>query len=120
MRREEVLEDLVEEGREDFVGLWEVIRYVREDLEVEDDAEVRRVTLGLAEEMLKRHGMLAGVPSRDWGDFLAWDLPPDQVIRRIEAEWLALGRDPSLWEVVWFIAPERARWLRAGREGGAA
>src|SRR5262245_31548500 len=94
MRREEVLEDLVQEGREDFVGLWEVIRYVRGDLGVEDDPEVRQVTLGLVEEMLKGHGMLAGEPSRDWSEFLSWNLPPDQAVRRIEAEWLALGREP--------------------------
>jgi hypothetical protein len=105
MLAEELLEDFVEEGREDHVGLWEIVRAVREDLEVSNDDEVRRVTLDLVEQLLRRYGMEAGRPMPDWRGFLPWRLSPDEAVRRIEREWVALGREPNLWEIVWFNTP---------------
>jgi hypothetical protein len=106
MLAEELLQDFAEEGREDHVGLWEIVRAVREDLGVSDTAEVRQVTLDLIGGLLRRYGMEAGRPAPDWRNFLPWGLSPEETIRRIEAEWLALGRDPSLWEIVWFNNPD--------------
>jgi hypothetical protein len=105
MYAEEVLERFVEEGRDDHVGLWQIVRAVREDLKVHEECDVRRTTLALVGQLLGRYGMSAGVPAADGRGFLPWTLSADESLQRIETEWLALGRDPDLWEVVWFDTP---------------
>jgi hypothetical protein len=111
MLAEEVLDRFVEEGREDHVGLWQIVRAVREDLGVSDADEVRRVTLELVGALLRERGMIAGRPSLDWRGFIPWQLAPEAAVRRIEEEWLALGRDPNLWEIVWFDTLQGGRTM---------
>jgi hypothetical protein len=103
---EETLEGFVEEGRDDYVGLWEIVRAVREDFGVQDDGEVKRTSLGLIQQLLCHYGMSAGVPTPDGRGFVPWPLSTDETLRRIETEWVALGRDPDIWEIVWFVTPE--------------
>jgi len=37
--------------------------------------------------------------------FAVWQLSIDETIARIEREWLALGREPNLGEIAWFVDP---------------
>jgi hypothetical protein len=113
---EDLMAAILEEGLADHVGLWEIVRAVREDLGVRDWDEVRRVTLQLVWSLLRDRGMIAGRPSLDWRGFIPWQLTAEESVRRIEEEWTVLGRDPSLWEIVWFDAP--AEGERRGETGG--
>jgi len=108
MKLNDVVLDFVEESHDDHVGLWEIVRAVREDLGVSDNAEVRRLTLEVVASLLREHGLVAGKPTPDWRGFVPWPLSPEEAERRIEEEWAALGRDPNLWEIVWFDTPQRA------------
>lgn len=106
MLAEELLEDLVEEGREDHIGLWEIVRAVREDLEVSDTAEVRQVALQLITTLLQRGSMQAGFPTPDGRGFIPWKSGHDETIDRIGRGWDLLGRDPTIGEIVWFNTPD--------------
>jgi hypothetical protein len=106
MTPEEVLESLVEECHEDHVGLWEIVEAVRFDLGSVNPLETRAMTLRLVRTLLAERGMLVGHPAPDGRHFVAWDLPPDQAVQRIEKEWSALTREPNIGEVAWFTSPE--------------
>lgn len=106
MTPEEVLESLVEECQEDHVGLWRIVNAVRLDLGSSNPGETRTMTLRLIRSLLYERGMQVGHPASDGRHFVAWDLPADQALSRIEKEWSALGRDPNIGEVAWFTSAQ--------------
>lgn len=104
MTPDDVLESLVEECLEDHVGLWRIVNAVRFDLGARNPIETRTMTLRLIRRLLEERGMQAGHPAPDGRHFVAWDLPFDQAMSRIEKEWTALGREPNIGEVAWFTS----------------
>ena len=102
MTPDEVLESLVEECHEDHVGLWEIVNAVQFDLGLSNPEETRTMTLRLVRRVLSERGMQVGHPAPDGRHFVAWDLPTDQAVSRLEQEWSALGREPNIGEVAWF------------------
>ena len=108
MTPDDVLESLAEECRTDHVGLWEIVDAVRFDLGSTKTSETRALTLRLVRRLLSERGMQVGYPAPDGRNFVAWDLPPDQAISRIDKEWSALGRDPNIGELAWFTSAEQS------------
>ena len=106
MTPEKVLDSLAEECQEDHVGLWRIVNAVRFDLGSADPAQTRVIALRLVRSLLQERGMQVGQPAPDGRHFVAWDLSPDQAVRRIEKEWAALGRDPDIGELAWFTSAE--------------
>lgn len=106
MTPEDVLESLVEECREDHIGLWRIINAVRFDLGSANPAQTRALTLQLVHRLLHERGIQAGHPAADGRHFVPWKLPPDQAVRRIEQEWSALGHDPDIGEVAWLTSAD--------------
>lgn len=49
------------------------------------------------------NGLVLAGDFRDW-EFVARTESPETTLRRIEADWTALGREPTIGEVVWFVA----------------
>lgn len=91
-------------SRDDYVGLWVVIKQLDEEYGVPGDA-LREQTLEVVRELLKL-GLLAGDPPYSVTGYGPWqDQRPDAVIERIRAEWIALGRTPSIPDTVWFSTP---------------
>ena len=90
----------------DYVGLWDLVRRVR-DLQPElDDQAVRDTVLTLIERALDRSEAQAGTwPRGAEGLEDVWREPTATIIERIRREWNALGRDPSPGEVAWLQAP---------------
>jgi hypothetical protein len=109
--------DILREGDEDHVGLWSIIWQIRHELNDEeyprreedraDPGEVRSVTLRLLQDLLQDGLVKAGFPTPDGRGFEPWSLEPHEVIRRINSEWDALGREPNIGEIVWFTATEK-------------
>ena len=106
---------LLQECREDQpIGLWAVLWVVRytlngdtypeRELDKADPQEVRRLSLELVRRLLESGSVQAG--SYEGGEFVPWDLPATEALRRIEAEWDALGREPNMGENVWFTASQ--------------
>ncbi len=87
---------------EDFVGLWSISWKVRQLRPRLSDDDVRVATLEIARMLLDTHDIVAGYPTRD-GRFVRWPEEPAEAIQRIEREWLALGRNPDIGDIVWFV-----------------
>jgi hypothetical protein len=106
MTQADVLEQLVEECRDDHVGLWELMHAAQLDLGASDPEETCRMTLELARRLLNQPGMLVGFPAPDGRNFIPWKLTPDEAFSRIEREWKALGREPSIGDIAWFTTAD--------------
>ena len=97
-----VVEDLVSESRVDHVGLWNPVIHIR-GLGLADDATIMRTTLDMLLPLLSTGQIQAGQFAVDSDEFRIWEMQPRDVVARIEREWKALGRDPGLGDIVWFV-----------------
>ena len=104
-----LLEDILDECADDHVGLWSVLKEVRNAMGDAPSAELKAVTLELLRFLLTHHLIEAGFPTPNGKDFNPWTLSPDETISKIAKEWDKLGRDPSGGEIIWFTAPDKAR-----------
>jgi hypothetical protein len=106
---EEMKEVLVEEAAIGAVGLWAVLWDVKHQFPGLSPQETKTATLRLVREAVREGRIVAGRVVRD-GDvtrtFVPWQLPPDEVVARIEAEWSALGRAPNLGDIVELVSPD--------------
>ena len=99
---------LVEEGQSDVVGLWTVLWQVRAELPSLTVQEAKAATLEVIRDALDRVEVVVGeFREQDFEttSFICWQTPVPDAIRRIDSEWVALGRDPNLGEIAWFVAP---------------
>ena len=96
---------LLIESTEDYVGLWTIPRQLYLYSEEKDEFAVRRKTIQIIEELLNDELIQPGQFKDRKFEF--WKLSPVETIARIEAEWDALGREPNIGEIVWFIATEK-------------
>jgi len=103
-----LLEGILDECDEDQVGLWSVLREVRNAISHASAEELKGITLELLRFLLNRHLILAGFPASNGRDFDPWNLSPDEPIDKISLDWNKLGRDPSGGEIVWFTTPKNA------------
>jgi hypothetical protein len=106
MTEQDVFEQLLEECRVDHVGLWELVDAAQVDLGASDANETRVATLALARRLLHEPGIQVGHPAPGGRDFVPWNLPPEEALKRIEREWSALGHEPNIGEVAWFTSPD--------------
>ncbi len=97
-----VLQTLVEECHDDYVGLWSVTREVRATLP--DESAVVETTLALIKRLLLEADVVAG--QFDLNEFKPWRMPVDAIVARIQREWADLGHEPTGGDVVWFTATE--------------
>lgn len=97
-----VLKRIVLECREDYVGLWSVIREVRSALG--GRSSVVEGTLSLIRRLLVEGDVVAGQFHRN--EFHEWGMPVEDIIAKIEREWAQLGHEPTGGDVVWFTASE--------------
>ena len=101
---ENLKKQVLSECRDDHVGLWSVVREVREAFPEAGDEEVRETTLAILLELLERRLVRAGFPTPDGRGFSSWDTEAAESIDRIDDAWIALHRDPDIGEIVWFTA----------------
>lgn len=94
--------ELLVEGVEDYVGLWEFPPLVRRHLRTQDPEEVKTVALSLLGELI-REDMFAPGELAEQGGFTPWSVPPEESFRLIEELWNGLGRDPNMGDdIPWF------------------
>ena len=105
MDLDSIVADFEKDSALDYIGLWELVSAVTKEAEEKDDENIRRLTFTLLRKMLAR-GFRAGgfTQTRKWELWSGQN--PDHVIRRIEAEWDALGREPNIGDIVWFERSE--------------
>ena len=95
----------IAESHEDWVGLWQLVKAVREKLRVTDPIELRRLTLELIEQLVEA-GLKPGQSPYAPGGFQLWpEVTIEAILQRIEREWDALGREPNISDICWFDNP---------------
>jgi len=104
--------ELLEECRDDHVGLWAVVGYVEEEFPQERPERIREITLNVLHDLLKSGRIEAGSPDSNGMDFHPWPFSADAVIAQIKGHWLPTGPKPRLGEVAWFTASP-ARMMEA-------
>lgn len=104
LNAQEIIDDFVDESKADFIGLWQVIGRVRSQISIE--VELQQYTLDVVEMLLARGFVAINSPYKETGKSEAWlDQEPGHVIDRIRREWDALGRTPTVPDIVWFDLP---------------
>ena len=111
----ELKDALLAESQRDEVGLWFIIGYVRDYLDVESPSDVRRITMDFVRDMLVSGKVHAGQFSHEVKQYVRWHLSPADTLARIESEWRALGRDPIPGEIVVFFG-DWFKGFRVSRE----
>ena len=85
------------------LGLWWPADDVREILGAGVSEErVRQVTLQTLEPLL-RDGSLRACDLTGQANFRSWPGSVDTWLSRIDREWKALGEQPSIGDMVWFV-----------------
>jgi hypothetical protein len=93
----------------DETGLDEVVCQVKNGLRISDEPELKRISLDVMREMLKRGAWAdfdLGVPTGKSHP----ETTPDEIIARIDREWTALGRRPTIGDICQF------QWTLAAME----
>ncbi|MGQ0580549.1 MAG: hypothetical protein ACT4O6_01335 [Reyranella sp.] len=86
----------------DEIGLYEICSDLKYDMHVSDDAEVKRITLDVVREMLRRGARVdfdCGVPTGRHNP----EKTPDEIVARIEREWAGLKALPTIGDICIFV-----------------
>jgi len=103
-----LISELTTEARADEVGLWLITAKLRDECGIADPTQLRAATLDFVREFLGSGQVVAGFYSGDGNGIAVWDMPTSDVISRISAEWDALGRQPSIGDIVVFVGRPQA------------
>ena len=81
--------------------------YVQLDEDRATPEQVRELAMRCVKELLESGKIVAGFPAYPTNEcpFNRSELPPAEIVDRINAEWDALGREPNIAEIVWFSTP---------------
>lgn len=103
------MEDVIErtavelraEADVDFISLPLIAESLREDLGLQSEQDIRRHTLDVIERLMAR-GVYPG--DHDDATILSfWPGKPSEHLRRIETEWIAMGKTPTLAESICWL-----------------
>ena len=101
MRFQECLDELLMSGCDDWVCVAEVTSVAKFTGGAHSEDAIRDLSLRLIRELVQRGLMEIGDPP-DRGRRLAlWPMTPQECLDRVEREWSALGRNPSLGDLCW-------------------
>lgn len=109
--------EILLEGLDDYLGLWEFVASVRYESGTDDAGEIHRRTLALVRGMLDEGLASPGFPTRD-GHFDVVEMDTEDTIARISREWNELGREPDIWEIIWFRLTDKGRNVAREIENG--
>jgi hypothetical protein len=100
MQLDELRLDLLRRASDDVVGLWEVWRVVKR-LHPSPVEVQRREALCALKDLLDGGLIKAGQysPPKGW---VWWDIPPQEIVTKIDRDWRALGGEPTLGDVASF------------------
>ena len=109
----QIRNELLDRGRTDMLQLGVIVSVVSRHLgrSMEDEL-VMESTLEAIRDLLNSGYVVAGYTARDGDGLLyvsSWEIPPADAVKRIEADWMELGRLPSLGEVVWLELTDAGR-----------
>jgi hypothetical protein len=91
-------------GLDDWIQASEIASVTRTVGGAATHDEVRQLSLEIIRKVIK-DGLMAVGDVTEKG-FHVWELSADDALERIEREWTALGRNPSLGEICWLSNTE--------------
>jgi hypothetical protein len=91
--------------------LWDAIRLVRRAHRDLTPKELKERTLDVLGELLREGLICAGFPQGEPLRFVATHKLASEIIQEIRQEWDALGREPTIGDVIWFTSPDRATYV---------
>ncbi len=96
-----ILAELRDEANIDFIDLPQIASAARYDLSFESEKDIRQCSLEIAKGLMEL-GVFPG--DYDYADQLNfWPGTINDHVMRIEAEWIAMGRTPTLADpICWF------------------
>ncbi len=98
---EKTARELRNEADVDFISLPLIAESLREDLDLKSQKDIRRHTLDVIERLMAR-GVYPG--DYDYATKLSfWAGEPSEHLRRIEIEWIAMGKTPTLAESICWL-----------------
>lgn len=103
MIKEEIEEVFLNECKEDYVGLWVLVRAIRETEPGWSSTKIMHEVLLFLEKLLKDQKIIVGIPD-ELGGFEMWKFKDYENIEKIKSLWLNLGRDPDIGDVVWITS----------------
>jgi hypothetical protein len=108
---QECIDDLLMRGCDDWVDVAEVISVAKFTGHARSAEEVRDLSLKLIREVVQQ-GLMEIGDLPDQGRCLKlWPIAPQQCLDRMEREWDALGRNPSLGEICWLQNTDKGNTL---------
>lgn len=94
------------EAVDDYIGLWSIIREIRDCNKNLDLLSIRNQTISFLNEMLDNQLMQAGNFNAE-SEFKTWNFSSTEIINKIEKEWDKLGYEPNIGDIVWFEITEK-------------
>jgi len=96
--------EILAEARRDYLGLWWIVRIVREQLPSLSVSERRTATLEFLRPLLESRDLVAGELRSEAG-FSQWNGNASEILARIEEAWPAGAPDPDIGGDIWFTSP---------------
>ncbi len=97
------LDEIIAEAKADEVGLWFIIRGIRDDLGVKEPLALRETALQCVTELLASGQVVAELYSPDGSGIDVSDMEPERVVSHINMAWDELGREPNIGDILVFI-----------------
>jgi hypothetical protein len=98
----EVISEILDRGKDDWVDLAEVMSVVRSRTSLAEPAVIS-LSVELIDDMLNRHLVMVGdlLNRGDKVTFSPWEGPPKQIIERIKNDLTGLGHRPGIGDICW-------------------
>jgi hypothetical protein len=97
---EQIERDFLAECRDDYVGLWSLVRRFRDrGLEA---SKIVDATILMLHRLLEANQIVAGTFTGT--EFRVADIPVARLMAKIRQDWAQLGRDPQIGEIAWFTS----------------
>src|SRR5579862_5530255 len=102
MINDTVYQDALVECRDDYVGLWSLLRRVKAS--EQDQSKWFAQTLELVSRLLREGDVIAG--TFHGYKFNPWQMSIDQTLEKVATDWRNLGRDPTIGDIAEFTTRE--------------
>jgi hypothetical protein len=111
MTIKQCIDDLVMRGCDDWVDACGVASVAIQIGHAKSAKEIRDLSLKIIHEVVQQGLMESGDLPEEGRRLKLWPVKPHECLDRVEREWNALGRNPTLWEICWFQNTDRGNAL---------
>ena len=111
MTIKQCIDDLVMRGCDDWLYAAEVAYAANEIGHAQSADEIRDLSLKIIREIVEQGLMEIGDLPDEGRRLKLWPMTPQECLDRVEREWKALGRNPSISEICWLQNTDKGNAL---------